>query len=127
MFQFGRTNGYLTILLIVLGITPLIMAFVSIPQMSDTVAMAFNSSGEATRYASRYQLFLVPGIALLLSIVSCVMTRRQAEAREESRAVVELAYRRSIRSAIVIAVLFNVCTVYMLYTAYTGTGLSLPF
>lgn len=127
MFQFGRMNGYLTILLIVLGITPLIMALIAIPQMPETVAMAFNSSGEATRYASRYQLFLVPAIALLLSIVTCVMTRRQAAERQESQAVVELAYRRAIRSGVVFAVLFNACTVYILFTAYTGTGFSVPF
>lgn len=128
MFQFGRMNGYLTILLIVLGIIPLAVTFFAVPQMPDSVAMAFNASGEATRYASRYQLFLVPAVAFLLSIATCIMARRQAKAAaQESSIAAELTYRRSIRSAAVIAVLLNACTVYMLFTAYTGTGFSLPF
>ena len=78
MFRFGRTNGYLTIVLIVLAVLPLIEAFFVIPQLPDSVAMAFGAGGEPTRYASRYELFLAPGICLLLGVGMILTARRQA-------------------------------------------------
>ena len=60
MFQYGRVNGYLTVALIVVGVLPLAITFFVVPQLPDSVAMAFNSAGEATRFGSRYELFWVP-------------------------------------------------------------------
>lgn len=125
MFRYGRTNGYLTILLIVLSILPLLEAFFTIPQLPDMVAMAFGAGGEPTRFASRYQLFLVPGICVLLAAGMILTGRRQADASiDKSRVAAELSYRRSMRSALIMVVLLNACNIYMLVTAFLGKGFS---
>lgn len=127
MFQYGRVNGYLTIALLLVGFIPLVITFVVVPQMPDTVPMAFNAAGEATRYASRYQLFLVPAVSFLLAVATLIATRRQAKLNEDSRAATELVYRRGVRNGVIIGVLLVLCDIYLLYTAYTGNGLSFPF
>ena len=127
MFQYGRVNGYLTIALIVVGVLPLAITFFVVPQLPDSVAMAFNAAGEATRYGSRYQLFWVPAVSLLLAIATLINARRSASANLDSRVAVELVYRRGVRNGVVIGTLLTLCTIYLLYTAYTGTGFSLGF
>lgn len=126
MFRFGRTNGYLTIVLIVLAVLPLIEAFFVIPQLPDSVAMAFGAGGEPTRYASRYELFLAPGICLLLGVGMILTARRQAAVSiRDSRVATELTYRRSIRSGLVMTGLLNVCNIYLLAAAFFERGFSL--
>ena len=126
MFQYGRVNGYLTIALVALGIIPLVIAFVTVPQMPDTVAMAFDTAGKATRYASRYQVFLVPAVSLLLSIATIITGRRSARANADSAAASELVYRRSLRNGIVMDVILLFATIYIIVTAFLGSGLRLP-
>lgn len=126
MFRYGRTNGYLTIALIVLAVLPLLEAFFVIPQMPDSVPMAFGAGGVPTRYGSRYELFLAPGICLVLSIAMILTGMRQAKASSiTSNIAAELSYQRSIRSALIMAALLNVCTIYLLVTAFVGKGFSL--
>lgn len=126
MFRYGRTNGYLTIALIVLAIVPLVEAFLTIPQMPDSVAMAFGAGGEPTRFGSRFELLLVPGICALLGAGMVLTARRQANlSMNSSRAATELTYRRSIRSGLIMVVLLNVCNIYMIVTAFMGKGFSL--
>ena len=36
-------------------------------------------------------------------------------------------YRRGVRNGVVIGVLLTACTIYLLYSAYTGTGISFGF
>ena len=127
MFQYGRVNGYLTIALIVVGVLPLIITFLVVPQLPDSVAMAFNSAGEATRFGSRYELFWVPVVSLLLAIATLVNARRSANANLDSRVAEDLVYRRGVRNGVVIGVLLTACTIYLLYAAYTGTGISFGF
>lgn len=126
MFRYGRTNGYLTIALIVLAIVPLVEAFLTIPQMPDSVAMAFGAGGEPTRFGSRFELFLVPGICALLGAGMVLTARRQANlSMNSSRAATELTYRRSIRSGLIMVVLLNVSNIYLIVTAFMGKGFSL--
>ncbi len=127
MFQYGRVNGYLTIALIVVGVLPLIITFFVVPQLPDSVAMAFNSAGEATRFGSRYELFWVPVVSMLLAIATLINARRSANANRDSRVAEELVYRRGVRNGVVIGVLLTACTIYLLYSAYTGTGISFGF
>lgn len=127
MFQYGRVNGYLTIALIVVGVLPLIITFLVVPQLPDSVAMAFNSAGEATRFGSRYELFWVPVVSMLLAIATLINARRSANANRDSRVAEELVYRRGVRNGVVIGVLLTACTIYLLYSAYTGTGISFGF
>ena len=127
MFQYGRVNGYLTIALIVVGVLPLAIAFFVVPQLPDSVAMAFNSAGEATRFGSRYELFWVPAVSMLLAIATLINARRSANANRDSRVAEELVYRRGVRNGVVIGVLLTACTIYLLYSAYTGTGISFGF
>lgn len=124
MFQYGRVNGYLTIALVVVGLLPLAITFVIVPQLPDSVAMAFDAAGDPTRFESRYQLFWVPAVSLLLAIATIFNARRQANANKESRVAAELVYRRGVRSGVVIGVLLTACTIYLLFAAYTGTGFS---
>lgn len=126
LFRYGRTNGYLSIVLIVLAVIPLIEAFFVIPQLPDTVAMAFGAGGEPTRYGSRYELFLAPGICLLLGVGMVLTGLRQAKmSSKDSNIAGELTYRRSIRSGLFIAVLLNACNIYLLAAAYFERGFSL--
>lgn len=127
MFQYGRVNGYLTIALIVVGVLPLAITFFVVPQLPDSVAMAFNSAGEATRFGSRYELFWVPVVSMLLAIATLINARRSANANLDSRVAEELVYRRGVRNGVVIGVLLTACTIYLLYSAYTGTGISFGF
>ncbi|WP_291289132.1 DUF1648 domain-containing protein [Enorma sp.] len=127
MFQYGRVNGYLTIALIVVGVLPLAITFFVVPQLPDSVAMAFNSAGEATRFGSRYELFWVPVVSMLLAIATLINARRSANANRDSRVAEELVYRRGVRNGVVIGVLLTACTIYLLYSAYTGTGISFGF
>ena len=127
MFQSGRVNGYLTIALIVVGVLPLAITFFVVPQLPDSVAMAFNSAGEATRFGSRYELFWVPVVSMLLAIATLINARRSANANRDSRVAEELVYRRGVRNGVVIGVLLTACTIYLLYSAYTGTGISFVF
>lgn len=127
MFQYGRVNGYLTIALIVVGVLPLAITFFVVPQLPDSVAMAFNSAGEATRFGSRYELFWVPAVSMLLAIATLINARRSANANRDSRVAEELVYRRGVRNGVVIGVLLTACTIYLLYSAYTGTGISFGF
>ncbi|WP_302153775.1 DUF1648 domain-containing protein [uncultured Enorma sp.] len=127
MFQYGRVNGYLTIALIVVGVLPLAITFFVVPLLPDSVAMAFNSAGEATRFGSRYELFWVPVVSMLLAIATLINARRSANANRDSRVAEELVYRRGVRNGVVIGVLLTACTIYLLYSAYTGTGISFGF
>lgn len=127
MFQYGRVNGYLTVTLIVVGVLPLAITFFVVPQLPDSVAMAFNSAGEATRFGSRYELFWVPVVSMLLAIATLINARRSANANRDSRVAEELVYRRGVRNGVVIGVLLTACTIYLLYSAYTGTGISFGF
>ncbi|WP_297036633.1 DUF1648 domain-containing protein [uncultured Enorma sp.] len=127
MFQYGRVNGYLTVALIVVGVLPLAITFFVVPQLPDSVAMAFNSAGEATRFGSRYELFWVPVVSMLLAIATLINARRSANANRDSRVAEELVYRRGVRNGVVIGVLLTACTIYLLYSAYTGTGISFGF
>lgn len=127
MFQYGRVNGYLTIALVVVGVLPLAITFFVVPQLPDSVAMAFNSAGEATRFGSRYELFWVPVVSMLLAIATLINARRSANANRDSRVAEELVYRRGVRNGVVIGVLLTACTIYLLYSAYTGTGISFGF
>lgn len=127
MFQYGRVNGYLTVALIVVGVLPLAITFFVVPQLPDSVAMAFNSAGEATRFGSRYELFWVPVVSMLLAIATLINARRSANANRDSRVAEELVYRRGVRNGVVIGVLLTACTIYLLYSAYTGTGVSFGF
>ncbi len=127
MFQYGRVNGYLTIALIVVGVLPLAITFFVVPLLPDSVAMAFNSAGEATRFGSRYELFWVPVVSMLLAIATLINARRSANANRDSRVAEELVYRRGVRNGGVIGVLLTACTIYLLYSAYTGTGISFGF
>ena len=127
MFQYGRVNGYLTVALIVVGVLPLAITFFVVPQLPDSVAMAFNSAGEATRFGSRYELFWVPVVSMLLAIAKLINARRSANANRDSRVAEELVYRRGVRNGVVIGVLLTACTIYLLYSAYTGTGISFGF
>lgn len=127
MFQYGRVNGYLTVALIVVGVLPLAITFFVVPQLPDSVAMAFNSAGEATRFGSRYELLWVPVVSMLLAIATLINARRSANANCDSRVAEELVYRRGVRNGVVIGVLLTACTIYLLYSAYTGTGISFGF
>lgn len=127
MFQYGRVNGYLTVALIVVGVLPLAITFFVVPQLPDSVAMAFNSAGEATRFGSRYELFWVPVVSMLLAIATLINARRSANANRDSRVAEELVYRRGVRNGVVVGVLLTACTIYLLYSAYTGTGISFGF
>ena len=109
-----------------LAVLPLIEAFFVIPQLPDSVAMAFGAGGEPTRYASRYELFLAPGICLLLGVGMILTARRQAGVSiRDSRVATELTYRRSIRSGLVMTGLLNVCNIYLLAAAFFERGFSL--
>ena len=127
MFRYGKRNGYLTIALIALAIVPILIALFVIPQMPDEVPMAFGADGAPTRFASRYQLLLVPGVAALLGLVSVVLARRQAEQEPASGAVAQIVYFRHVRSAVLTELLLFSCTIYILVTAYLGTGFTLAF
>ena len=65
--------------------------------------------------------------AALLGIVSVVLARRQAEQEPASGAVAQIVYFRHVRSAVLTELLLFACTIYILVTAYLGTGFTLAF
>lgn len=127
MFRYGKRNGYLTIALAVLAIIPVAIAFFIIPEMPDSVPMAFGADGDPTRFASRYQLFLVPGVAVALGVASYLVARRQAERENASEIASQIVYFRHVRSGVLTELLLLACSIYLFVTAYTGTGFTLPF
>ena len=64
---------------------------------------------------------------MLLAIATLINARRSANANRDSRVAEELVYRRGVRNGVVIGVLLTACTIYLLYSAYTGTGISFGF
>ncbi len=123
MFRYGKKCGYMSIALIVLGVAPLVATLICMPQMADTVATRFSSTGEVTRWASKYELFLVPALCALLSLATFLSARRQAALVDDSAAIAALTCERYLRNGLVSAVVLAVAGFYLLYAAMTGTGL----
>lgn len=126
MFRYGKTNGYLAIALLVLGILPIVLALFIVPQLPDTIATQFDSAGNATRWMSRTDLIYVPVLCLLLSGATCLTAFRQARLSLDSEVVAGLTFRRYIRNGLVTSVIINVLNGYMMFSAATGTAF-LPF
>lgn len=125
MFRYGKSNGIMGIVLLVLGVVPLVVAAFLVPQMADEIPSKFNAAGEVIRWGSRTDLLIIPGLCVLLSAATYFTAHRQARANADSPVVAEMVFRRMLRNGLVTAVILNVFSLYFLYSAYTGTGL--PF
>lgn len=126
MFRYGRTSGIMAVVLLVLGVIPIVMAFVMIPQMPEMVATKFSATGEATQWGSRYDLFFIPALAFLLSVATYLTAQRQARAAEDTPTFAALTYRRYLRNGLVTAVILSGFSIYSLITTSLGIH-PLPF
>lgn len=126
MFRYGKTNGYLAILLIALGVLPVVLAAILVPQMADSIPTQFDAAGNVTRWGSRFDLLYVPALCFLLSAGTCLTAFRQARLSDDSHAIAAMTFRRYVRNGLVTSVIINVLNAYMMISAMTGTAY-LPF
>jgi uncharacterized membrane protein len=112
--EYGRDAKITTIALLVVALIPLVVAAVVLPQMADQVPMRFDSSGEVLRWGSRWELLIVPAVALIFGVASVAYGRMQAKKHTESETMARMVYVRNVRSGLVLAVFLNIANVYML-------------
>ena len=66
-------------LLILLTFLPLILILLVFSHLPNQIPAHYNFAGEVTRYGSKYELFIFPLLALLLSAFLAFMTRLEKE------------------------------------------------
>ena len=66
--EYGQKAKIMTIVLVVLGLVPLIVAAVVLPQFADQVPMRYDAAGAVTRWGSRWELLITPIFALVFSL-----------------------------------------------------------
>lgn len=122
--EYGQKAKIMTIALVVLGLVPLIVAAVVLPQFADQVPMRYDAAGAVTRWGSRWELLITPIFALVFSLASIAYGRKQARAHTESDAMARMIFMRNVRSGLVLAVLLNIANVYLMCVS---AGIAGPF
>ena len=112
--EYGKNAKVMSIVLVILGVLPLIVAAVVLPQFADQVPMRYDAAGTVTRWGSRWELLITPIFALVFSLASIAYGRKQARAHTESEAMARMIFTRNVRSGLVLAVLLNIANVYLM-------------
>ena len=122
--EYGKNAKVMSIVLVILGVLPLIVAAVVLPQFADQVPMRYDAAGTVTRWGSRWELLITPIFALVFSLASLAYGRKQARAHTESEAMARMIFTRNVRSGLVLAVLLNIANVYLMCVS---AGIAGPF
>lgn len=122
--EYGKNAKVMSIVLVILGVLPLIVAAVVLPQFADQVPMRYDAAGAVTRWGSRWELLITPIFALLFSLASIAYGRKQARAHTESEAMARMIFTRNVRSGLVLAMLLNIANVYLMCVS---AGIAGPF
>lgn len=122
--EYGKNAKVMSIVLVILGVLPLIVAAVVLPQFADQVPMRYDAAGTVTRWGSRWELLITPIFALVFSLASIAYGWKQARAHTESEAMARMIFTRNVRSGLVLAVLLNIANVYLMCVS---AGIAGPF
>lgn len=122
--EYGKNAKVMSIVLVILGVLPLIVAAVVLPQFADQVPMRYDAAGTVTRWGNRWELLITPIFALVFSLASIAYGRKQARAHTESEAMARMIFTRNVRSGLVLAVLLNIANVYLMCVS---AGIAGPF
>ena len=122
--EYRKNAKVMSIVLVILGVLPLIVAAVVLPQFADQVPMRYDAAGTVTRWGSRWELLITPIFALVFSLASIAYGRKQARAHTESEAMARMIFTRNVRSGLVLAVLLNIANVYLMCVS---AGIAGPF
>ena len=122
--EYGKNAKVMSIVLVILGVLPLFVAAVVLPQFADQVPMRYDAAGTVTRWGSRWELLITPIFALVFSLASIAYGRKQARAHTESEAMARMIFTRNVRSGLVLAVLLNIANVYLMCVS---AGIAGPF
>ena len=123
MFGYGKKEGTMAMVTIVLAIIPILVTLMVMPQLADQVATKFDGAGEVARWGSKYELLLAPGLALALGIGTVIMGLRQAQKFDKNDLLMaRLTFKRYMRNGIVTGVVMLAASMYLLYSAATGSG-----
>ena len=122
--EYGKNAKVMSIVLVILGVLPLIVAAVVLPQFADQVPMRYDAAGTVTRWGSCWELLITPIFALVFSLASIAYGRKQARAHTESEAMARMIFTRNVRSGLVLAVLLNIANVYLMCVS---AGIAGPF
>lgn len=123
MFKYGKGAGIMTIVLIVLAVIPVLVALSYVPGMADQVPMKVSESGEVLRMGSKYELAFAPVLCAVFGFMAYGNAGRQAAGYDEGDPMRKLTYTRFIRNGLVICVVLNLASYYVIYMAVTGHGI----
>lgn len=125
MFKFGTKTGVLGIVAVVLAIIPILTVLVFLPQLGDTVPMRFDAAGEVTRWASKYELFIAPTLSLALVLGTVFSAFQQSAKFDAKDPMAGITFARYIRNGVIVGVIMNVASAYILFTAVSGHGFAI--
>lgn len=95
---------------------PLVATVVSLFFMPETVPVHFDINNQVDRWGSKYELLLLPIVALITGIV-IIFTAKRIDKKENSG---NNNYKVFTTVGIIILALFNIITLYILYIGLTN-------
>lgn len=99
-----------------LGILPALLAALTVNYLPGNIPAHYNFAGEVTRYGSKWEVFILPLITLLIApftilAVSSANKDKQAKDSEDNiKAVMATSY--------ILLIVFNLLNIFFLYNAY---------
>ena len=100
------------------ALLPLVATLVMLPILPDRVPMHFDFSGNITRYGSKYEMFILPALTILIGLTFPLM----------EKSVIKQDGEKGIQNAkvlywcgIIISLIFLALTILIAYTGYNDT------
>lgn len=107
-------------IIIILSILPFAIVTVLLPLLTDTIGMHFNSSGEITRYGSKFELYI---IAFIFAIIGLLYIFLYHHLSKKDYKAIELSVMMLILCGIMI--FLNIDLIYMILNSLNPNGFTI--
>ncbi|HHY15750.1 MAG TPA: DUF1648 domain-containing protein [Firmicutes bacterium] len=97
-----------------LGVFPVLLAALAVNYLPEKVPAHYNFAGEVTRYGSKWEVFILPLITLLIApfVIWALKSTSKKQAKEGGTEAKEI-----IVAGYILLVTFNLLSIFFLYTA----------
>ena len=95
---------------------PLLITLFMLPLLPDTVPAHYGSGGNVTRFGSKYEMLILPAIAILMGFLSLLIEKNWAKKGEKGQQNIKVSYWIGIS----LSMLFTALQIWILHLAYSN-------